>query len=133
MVAGLALAACGGTEAAKPAQPADRKPAVPQLRQRQDAACQAAGTRITDCAVADALATMTPAELAREHMVGDDLEWKKSENTKHFVEACTKAELSSRQVRVYEVCMHEASACDPYLDCLEHVNDKATPAASPQP
>ena len=41
---------------------------------------------------------------------------------------CNKADRSSRQVRVLEVCHAEETQCEPLLSCLENLNKRSEPA-----
>ena len=41
---------------------------------------------------------------------------------------CNKADRSSRQVRVLEVCHAEETECEPLLNCLENLNKRSEPA-----
>lgn len=101
--------------------PADRStpPAATrsELDVRRDAACEALGPRVTACAIEDARATMSAEELAKL-----DLEQTAPAHTEEFVRACKASQLSSRQVRVYEVCMREERECEPLMACLENAN-----------
>jgi hypothetical protein len=63
---------------------------------------------------------MTASELAAL-----DLEKTAPRHTATFVEDCRQQTLSSRQLRVYEVCLREESECAPLLNCLDY--------AKPQP
>ncbi|MBK9034085.1 MAG: hypothetical protein IPL61_22920 [Myxococcales bacterium] len=125
IVIALAVAACGGSHPApsspdEPAPPPDRRT---ELERRRDAACEALGPRMTDCAIADARATMSPEELAKL-----EIESTAPVHTKKFVESCQAQSLSSRQVRVYEVCLREEQECDPLIACLDNARpDAATP------
>jgi hypothetical protein len=94
-----------------------------ELERRKGAACEELGPRLTECAVADARATMTPAELAKL-----DIENTAPVHTREFVKSCKGQALSSRQVRVYEVCLREETSCEPLLACLE--NAKPTEGAT---
>jgi hypothetical protein len=96
----------GGETAAPPAT---------ELEKRQAAACEQLGPRLTDCAIADARATMTPEQLAEL-----DVEKTAPLHTRETVKACKAQDMSSRQVRVYEVCMREETACDALTACLEN-------------
>lgn len=91
-----------------------------EIERRRDAACEALGPRMTACAIADARATMTAEELARL-----DVEQVATIHTREFVKDCKAHPMSSRQVRVYEVCMREESACEPLIACLENANPTA--------
>jgi len=127
---GLALlAACGGKD--KPPAAPDDEVAEPEtgpgpapateIERRRDAACEALGPRLTQCAVDDAKKTMSPEEVAKL-----DLDKTAPVHTRKFIESCKEQQLSSRQVRVYEVCLHEETACDPLIACL----DNAKPGAA---
>ncbi|HVV82097.1 MAG TPA: hypothetical protein VHE35_03420 [Kofleriaceae bacterium] len=124
------VAACGGGgsggqghEAHDPANHPPKDTRTP-IQVRRDAACEALGPRLTACAIADAHATMTPDEIAKL-----DLEKTAAAHTEEFVSQCKQQELSSRQVRVYEVCMAQETECDPLMSCLD--NAKPKPAATP--
>lgn len=112
--------ACGGSQppaaggAIGPAtvQPDDGKT---EFQRRQEAACQQFGERLTQCAYEDAKRTMTKAEMAKE-----EIEAKRPEHTKTIVDKCQKQQMSSRQIRVYEVCMREERECGPLINCLEY-------------
>lgn len=91
-----------------------------EIERRRDAACEALGPRLTECAIADARATMSAEELAKL-----DIEKTAPVHTRKFVEQCQGQSLSSRQVRVYEVCLHEETACEPLISCLDNVRPEA--------
>ncbi|KAB2896515.1 MAG: hypothetical protein F9K40_14365 [Kofleriaceae bacterium] len=98
----------------------DDPPAMTELQKRQAAACEALGPRLTECAIADARATMTADELAKL-----DVENTAPIHTREFVKSCKAQTLSSRQVRVYEVCMREETECGPLTACLENASPTA--------
>lgn len=122
----VALAGCPSK--AKPADdtlPENRGGDTPpdtrtEVERRRDAACEALAPRMTSCAIEDARRTMTPEELAKL-----DIEATAPIHTREFVKSCRTQSLSSRQVRVYEVCLREETACDPLIACL----DNASPTA----
>ncbi len=91
-----------------------------ELERRKGAACEELGPRLTECAVADARATMTPEELAKL-----DIENTAPVHTREFVKSCKGQTLSSRQVRVYEVCLREETECGALTACLENASPKA--------
>ncbi len=101
------------------------RPATTEIQQRQAAACEQLGPKITACAIADARATMSAEDLAKLK-----IEETAPTHTRKFIEGCLEPALSSRQVRVYEVCMREESECDALLACLEHVNDNVNAGAA---
>lgn len=86
-----------------------------EFQRRQEAACEQFGERLTQCAYEDAKRTMTQAEMAKE-----EVEAKRPEHTKTIVDQCKKQQMSSRQIRVYEVCMREERECEPLITCLEN-------------
>src|SRR4051794_29613972 len=94
-----------------------------QLEIRRDAACGQLGPRLTACAVAEARATMTKEELAEL-----DLEKTAPVHTEEFIAECKQRQLSSRQVRVYEVCGAQETECDALLSCLDNANPTPTGA-----
>ncbi len=100
-----------------------------ELQTRQAAACEQLGPRITECAIADARAQLPPEELAKL-----DLDKTAPLHTREFIKQCTTGTMSSRQVRVYEVCDAEETECGALLACLEnaspdHATDGEAPAA----
>ena len=95
-------------------------PPMTELEKRQSATCESLGPRITECAIADARATMTPEELAKL-----DVENTAPIHTREFVKSCKAQTLSSRQVRVYEVCQREETECEALTACLENASPKA--------
>ena len=113
----LFVAACGnknkgGGETTPPPEP---EPTPTELQKRQGAACEQLGPKLTECAIADARATMTPEELAEL-----DIEKTAPVHTREMIAQCKEQTMSSRQVRVYEVCMREETACDALTACLEN-------------
>ena len=49
-------------------------------------------------------------------------------HTRKFVEDCQRQALSSRQVRVYEVCLREETECEALIACLDHAAPEAAPS-----
>jgi hypothetical protein len=68
---------------------------------------------MTACALEDARRTLSAEELAKL-----ELDKYAPAHTAEFLAACSEQSLSSRQVRVYEVCSKEESGCEPLLACL---------------
>jgi len=116
------VTACGGAakQGSGPSDPdldPDPTPTAPkrsQLQVRQDAACEAVGPRLTRCAIEDNQ-RQSPEERTKA-----DAERTAPLNTREFIKACTAQAMSSRQVRVYEVCLVEESECEPFLSCLDN-------------
>ena len=121
------VAACGGkdTPPAEPVAPAEpAEPAKSEIERRRDVACEALGPKLTECAIADAKKTMSAEEVAKL-----ELDKTAPAHTRKFVESCQAQTLSSRQVRVYEVCLREETECEPLIACLD--NARPTDAAAP--
>ncbi len=123
----LALTACGPKtqRAAETATPPAATVQRSELQRRQRAACTALGPKLTQCAVADARASMSPAELAKL-----DIAHTAPKHTEVFIDECNGEQYSSRQVRVLEVCFREESDCNLLTDCLANITP-AAPAATP--
>jgi hypothetical protein len=120
----FALVACGGSkpEPTNPSGPGSADP-VPvykdsrtPIEKRRDTACEAIQPKLTQCALSDAKATMSPKELA-------DLKPEEllSSHKQKFLKECKGAAMSSRQVRVLEVCDHEETECGPVAECLKNL------------
>lgn len=127
------LVACGGS---KPAadnddtlpDPGTSSPGVDdgtaepprtELQRRQDAACERVIPRLTECAIEDARKNMSPEEFAKlePDKVGPV-------HTRENLKKCKESYMSSRQVRVYEVCDREETECGPLVACLENAKPK---------
>jgi hypothetical protein len=91
------------------------------IHARRNAACEKVGAKVAACAVEDTRNDKqhppTPDELR-------DLPKTEEIDKREFIKKCDAAEMSSRQVRVMEVCLAQETACDPFLACLDHMNDK---------
>jgi hypothetical protein len=92
------------------------------LVQRRDAACEALGPRITQCALTDAKQAAASGEITQKQLSEISEPPILAKNTEKFVEKC-EVQMSSRQVRVLEVCNHEETECAPLLACLEHLHE----------
>jgi hypothetical protein len=128
----VALFACGGKQT-PPSTGSDTGSADPpgvvtdtrtEIDKRRDVACTAAGERVTECAVADARTEHAAGRISKEKLDSITEAGIQKKNTEEFVKKCDVPEMSSRQVRVLEVCMKEEAECGPYLSCLDHLNDK---------
>lgn len=97
--------------------PADtRKP----IDKRRDVACDQLAPKLTECAIADAKASMTPDAYAKL-----DPEQLRAKHKAKFLSECKGSEMSSRQVRVLEVCFKQETECDPLADCLANLKPAA--------
>jgi hypothetical protein len=120
----VALAvACGGKQhpdqvgntGSGDATPVVRDTRTP-LEQRRDAACDQLQPTLTNCAVEDAKKTMSKTEL--DKLKPDEL---RDAHKQKFLKQCKGSSMSSRQVRVLEVCFREEKDCDPLADCLKNL------------
>ena len=93
-----------------------------ELERRQYAACDRVIPRLTQCAVEDARARMDPDELAKL-----DLEHTAPIHTRENLKKCKNGYMSSRQVRVYEVCDREETECGPLVTCLDNAKPENEP------
>lgn len=108
-------------EAAKPADgraQSRQQRALERLRARQQAACERVSTVITDCAVAEARATLSPEELAEL-----DLQNTAPRHRATFMEQCVTSDMSLRQVEVFENCLAD-TACDVFVECLDQARPR---------
>jgi hypothetical protein len=121
----ILLAACGSknqtpvaSSGSDTAPPADTRT---EIEKRRDAACETLGPKMTACAVEDSKAELDAGSMTQKQYDEITAPEVKAKNTEQFVENCKKAEYSSRQVRVLEVCQREESECDPLLACLDNL------------
>jgi hypothetical protein len=127
----LALAACGGkqTPATPPAGGSDEPKGVVRdtrtpLERRRDAACDQLGPKLTACAVEDAKAELAAGKVSKKQFDEDTAPAVQAKNTEEFGKKC-RVQMSSRQVRVLEICFKEETDCAPLADCLTHLGDGA--------
>jgi hypothetical protein len=127
-----AVAGCGGAQpAASPPVEDDvlpnpqgdeaAGPPPTEFGRRQWAVCERLAPRITACAVAD-LVNATPEERAEA-----DPERTAPIHTRVTMQRCKAAQLSSRQLRVLEVCEREEADCGPLTACLANLEQPAAP------
>jgi hypothetical protein len=127
----VVLLACGGNKT-QPVGPGSGsgsavveppKDTRTELEKRRDTACEQVGERITQCQVEDAKKDLAAGKVTQKDF--DDAtkpDWLK-QYTAMFVKKC-KIPMSSRQVRVLEVCYKEETECAPFADCLTHLDDQ---------
>ena len=127
----VALIACGGKQTPPPSSGSGSAETGPvkdtrnEFQKRLATACESVGKRITECAVADAKKEVAAGRMTQKDF---DLNTKPEileKNTEEFVKKCDVPAMTSRQVRVLEVCHKEETECDPFLNCLSHLNDPA--------
>lgn len=126
----IALVACGGKQPAPAGGNGSGEPpgvvtdTRTELEKRRDAACEKLRPRLVQCAVDDAKAELEAGRMTKKDF---DLNTAPEVRTKlgeKWIEAC-RVEMSSRQVRVLEVCDREEQQCGPLLSCLGHLNETA--------
>ena len=135
-IALLSFSACGGSKPAPASAGSGSASASPNdddtltethaandtpIHQRRNAACEQVGAKVSACAVEDTRNDKahppTPDELKQ-------LDQTAAIDKREYIKKCEAAEMSSRQVRVMEVCVKQETECDPFLACLDHMNDK---------
>ena len=129
----VVVAACGGKS--KPAttpppdddltivphQPDAAKPAT-EFERRHHAACETVGAKVSACAAEDTRNDKAHPPTADELA---QLDQTAAIDKREYIKKCDAAEMSSRQIRVMEVCSKEETACDPFLACLDHMKPEA--------
>lgn len=124
------LVACGGS---KPAATTNNGSAEPpgvvtdtrsEIEKRRDAACETLKPRLVQCAVEDAKAELDAGKITQQQFTQDTSPDVKAKLGSEWMKSCT-VEMSSRQVRVLEVCDKEEQQCGPLLSCLAHLNENA--------
>lgn len=124
------LIACGSPQKPPP-DPAPTPPPAPKatpFEQRRDAGCSSVGDRIVTCAVADAKADLDRGHdkdgkaVSKADYDRDTASGVLKELKHQWLKSCEQIG-NSHQVRVLEVCLKEETQCEPFLDCLTHLND----------
>lgn len=129
LVLAILVASCGNPKSGDTTTPSgsNTEPPTPmkdtrsEFEKRLDAACNALGPTLTTCAVSDANEKLRKGEITQKqfdevtkpeivHKLDD--EWRKN--------CYQPTKLSSRQVRVLEVCKQAETECEPLLDCLKN-------------
>jgi len=95
-----------------------------EIEKRRDTACDELAPRMTQCALEDAKAALAAGKVSKADFDRDTAAGVLAKNTEEGKKAC-KVQMSSRQVRVLEVCLKEETQCGPLVDCLGHLNDGA--------
>ena len=136
-IAALALAACGSSQPPPPADPTPAQmtdqtpggapaPKKSPFEQRRDNACNALAPKLTQCALEDAKADLASGKIDQHQFDEDTQPGVLKKNTEVFVEKCTGwRDMSSRQVRVLEVCFQQETQCGPLRECLKNLEPAA--------
>jgi hypothetical protein len=127
----IALAACGGAQApatggggSGSAEPVAHDTRTP-FEKRRDAACRQLAPKLTACAAEDAKADLDAGKTTPEQYKQDTNPKVLEKNTDDFIDKCTGwRDMSSRQLRVLEVCFKEETDCGPLRACLANLQPK---------
>lgn len=122
------VAACGGGQKPEPVTSNDPPGVVTDsrttLEKRRDAGCEKLRPRLVQCAIEDAKAELDAGRITQKQFEQDTATGVREKLGDEWMKAC-QVEMSSRQVRVLEVCDHEESQCGPLTSCLAHLNANA--------
>jgi hypothetical protein len=94
------------------------------IEKRRDMACEQLGPALTACAVADAKADLAAGKITQAQYDKDAAPDVQRGLTKQWLDKC-EVPMSSRQVRVLEVCHRQEHDCEPLLQCLQNLQPKA--------
>lgn len=130
---GLAIAACGGPQPAPPPSndgtfgdpPGVVRDTRTPLERRRDAACEQLGPRLAQCAVEDARAELAAGKVTRQQFEENTRPEIRRALAAKWLKNCRNGYMSSRQVRVLEVCFREETECAPLEACLENLRPEA--------
>ena len=129
LILALMLVACGGKPTPVGPSGSGSGSDAPHIKDtrskidiRRDTACELVGTRITACAVEDAKAELAAGKVTKKDFDLDTAPDVLRKHTAEFVKGC-EVPMSSRQVRVLEVCLKAETLCGPFADCLTHLSD----------
>ena len=122
----LVFVACGGKSSTSTPPKNDDPPGVVQdtrteLEKRRDTGCEQLRPKLVQCAVDDARAEMEAGRMSKKEFDANTAPEVKNKLGSEWMKSC-RVEMSSRQVRVLEVCFREEQECGPLLACLEHLN-----------
>lgn len=124
------LVACGGSKPAPATggSGASEPPGVvtdtrSELEKRRDAGCEKLRPRLVQCAVDDAKASLEAGKISKQQFETDTSADVRNKLGSEWMKSC-RVEMSSRQVRVLEVCDREEPQCGPLVSCLGHLNEK---------
>jgi hypothetical protein len=121
---GLGLGCGGSTTAVQDQGSAAPKDTRTAIERRRDTACEQLGPALTACAVADAKADLASGKITQAQFDKDASPDVQRGLTKQWLDKC-EVPMSSRQVRVLEVCYREEQDCDPLTQCLQNLQPKS--------
>jgi hypothetical protein len=123
----LALAGCGGKQTTGGTGPGSAGEAAPArdtrtpLEQRRGAACDQLTPKLWTCAVEDARKDVDAGKTTQADFAKDTSPDFQRAHRAKWEKGCKGAQMSSRQVRVLEVCFREEHDCDPLAECLKNL------------
>ena len=95
------------------------------LEKRRDEACKTIAPKLTKCALEDAQADLAAGKVKKADFDRDTTPEVLRKNTEVFIDKCAGwRNISSRQVRVLEVCFKAEEQCGPLRDCLGNLDAK---------
>lgn len=126
----FALAGCGGKQPTPAGNGSGDPPGVvtdtrTELERRRDVGCEKLEPRLVQCAVDDAKAELDAGRMSKKDYDLNTAPEIRAQLGKKWMEEC-QVQMSSRQVRVLEVCFESETQCGPLVGCLAHLN--AAPA-----
>jgi hypothetical protein len=92
-----------------------------ELERRRDAACGQVGPKLAQCAALDSRAKLDRGELTQKEFAQATKPDVVRALGEDFRKKCRGGYMSSRQVRVLEVCFREEPQCGPLEACLENL------------
>ncbi len=128
----VALVACGGKQPAPQSGGSGSGSGEPvgvvkdtrtEIERRRDTGCETLRPKLVQCAVDDAKAELDAGRMSKKDFDANTAPEVTTKLGEKWMEAC-RVPMSSRQVRVLEVCFQEEKQCGPLLSCLEHLNEK---------
>jgi hypothetical protein len=126
----IALVACGGSQTPAPNNDTPTPPPPAHdtrtpFEQRRDTACKQLAPKLTECAAQDAKADLDAGKTTQQQYSQDTAPKVLEKNTQDFVDKCTTwRDMSSRQLRVLEVCFKQETECGPLRACLDNLEAK---------
>ncbi len=125
----IALAACSGSQTPPPnndtTAPLPAHDTRTPFEQRRDTACKQLAPKLTACAAQDAKADLDAGKTTAQQYQQDTAPKVLEKNTQDFIDKCTTwRDMSSRQLRVLEVCFQQETECVPLRACLDNLTAK---------
>lgn len=125
----IVLVACGGSKPPPTTTSGSEEPpgvvtdTRSELEKRRDAGCEKIRPRLVLCAIDDAKAELEAGKITKQQFEADTAPEIRNKLGSEWMKSC-RVPMSSRQVRVLEVCDREEQQCGPLVSCLGHLNAK---------